>query len=405
MHRMGRRALGLLAVVLASCGASERAPNDVRVALYRVELANGFDDADARSPAIAEAIEKSGADVVCIQRAWLGQKSKLIERLRAKYPYAIVLPTNADTQPTDARDQNGNVPPRPTAPPCADPKSKAALDPAIKCLADNCARTPGDINSPVKDEKCPVSFCTAELLQLSNSARTCFGCGRIGLEERSIEGARKWCTTEVNAGFAHAGEHGGALISRLPFVDSELHVLPSTWNKSVVLRGSLRLSNGATVDAYCAQLDDAREGGLTDPYAGAYGKGQTDVDGWRNEQMLQAERTVAFVASKNRPAIVVGDFGTSPALPPLSANRAPATYGYLAAQWTQTDSAPSCTWCNDHGGWWTDTEPQTRTLWIFARGADIKSGGVAFTERTFTMKGVPVTPTWQYGVASTISVR
>jgi endonuclease/exonuclease/phosphatase family metal-dependent hydrolase len=406
MHRMGGRTLWLLAIAALSCDGEARATADVRFGVYKVELYENFDGAEDRATPIAEAINRSDVDVLCVQRAWLGHKSKLIERLRARFPYAIVSPTTATTPPTDPRDQNGNIPPAPTAPPCADPKATAALEPAIKCLVDNCARTPGDANSPVKDAQCPQSFCTAELLQLSNSARTCFLCGRIGLEERTIASTRDWCMTDVNAGWGRGGDHGAALFSRLPFSESELHVLPSTWLKSVVLRGAIRLSNGATVDTYCTQLGTAREGGLTDPYAGHYGKGESDIDGWRNEQMLQAERLVTFVRSRNRPAVVLGDFQTSPELPPVTQNRYQATYTFLAQNLTQLDPAPKCTWCPEHGGWWTNDDPPTRTLWIFGSGtAGVKNAGVVFTERTFDFMGMKVAPHWQYGVAATVAVR
>lgn len=348
--------------VLARCGLA--APVDLTIATHNAYQWGVFAPMAAqRKPAELDAIAALDADVVCMSEVWSdADKRALIEKVKSKLPYSLMYVDTLATKPSDPTDQNGAVPPPPSSPACSG--SEAKLNAALDCVAKSCATKPGDDSSAVSGDDpvgCITSNCLTEgqaLFAGNAQERACWSCAYTSINDGSpIKAARTACTTDPAARYSFRGANSVVVLSRYPIdtTKSEEWVLPSTEWRATFVRAAIEASagtSGATVDVYCGELTSPQDP-VFHPYTGQYGGGATGAGAWRAEQLLQAKKLAAFVASRSigQSAIVTGELYAGPSIAGVvSAVNAPA-YAALARAFgiaEAPDFPGACTFCNDN---------------------------------------------------------
>jgi hypothetical protein len=369
---------------------SNEVPDDVIVDVYNTQLQGRFTPTEAdRRTAVQNAVAALDADFACITEVWdPNDKQAIINAAKQHFPYVAQFTTDLNTVPNDPRDQQGNVPPAYTTPPC-DATSGTWLQAFNTCLSNNCTNgTAGDMNGQVPENatQCIVSNCLTEGIQLIGDP-ACYSCGITQLESGSTFSAtQNACTTDPLARYAFNGDTGILLFSTHPFMggtppgdagagdggatdggtdaglpadDSPaLYVFPSTEYRAAVIRAPVDLSGGSglstKVDIYCAILTTPATGAER-PYTGNYGGTATaDPDKWLNENILQAQQLTTYVkavsGARKRRAIIAGDYYTGPAIGNLQALNQ-ASYDTLSPVLplaTAPDYTPLCTFCGDN---------------------------------------------------------
>jgi endonuclease/exonuclease/phosphatase family metal-dependent hydrolase len=410
------RILAVLVALVGACGDDDTPqPVDLAIETFNVGLAGSFVNFEAqRRPAVISALASDMSDVVCVNEAWRQSDKDMIKAgVAARFPHVVSTLTDLDT-PVDPVTSDCEVVPVPTAPPCSGTEVLARLDAALTCLKNNCSTVPGSADGFTTSTDCAQAKCTTEAAALlfgGPASLQCFGCLAPQLPIESFASMRNLCTTEVNAGLAFRGENGLMILSRFPLSNTKMTVLPGTWNRRIILQSTATLDNGAQVDVYCNHTS-AIFTGLTFPYTGRYGCGETDADGWAHEQKLQSQKLIEVVAagSASRPAVVLGDFNTSRAAPDVDAE-APENIELLSGAFTLAAPAsytPVCTYCPDNvvageesGAVWIDL--------IFVENIpldSVKSLERTYTERTVTVPGQPgpVNLSDHYGIKAVITI-
>lgn len=352
--------LALVLALLAACDSTPPPPPppvDLTVETFNVALAGAFlpwED-DRRQP-IADALAADDADVICLQEVWRQSDKDLILAATADaFPHAVWFQHDLETPIDDATDQNGMVPPPPSTAPCSDPMVAQALDNAIDCLAQNCSTVPGSDQGQTTSTDCAAAQCTpaaAALLTSGPEYLRCYGCLAPSLPTEKLADIRTSCKSDPKAGLAFGGQNGVMILSRVPLSNAEVRVLPGTWNRRVILHATADVPDASPVDVYCNHLTPIF-GGLTYPYTGQYGDGQTDDGGWAAEQLLQTEKLAAMVADAPGPVVVLGDFNAGPQItsPNFIVGEGPQTMNLLASTWSEalaSDYVPACTYCGDN---------------------------------------------------------
>jgi endonuclease/exonuclease/phosphatase family metal-dependent hydrolase len=278
-------------------------------------------DERARRPVVADAVKNSTADFLCLlEVARDADKEEIAAAGRAgELKFSVVPKTDLDTKPTDARDRNGQVPPASTTPACGGSVKPADVQAFFKCVVDNCSTVPGDSKGILQGTpQCIPNSCTVPAIPLYSGnleEQRCFSCALTQiLSLATFDQARELCTTDPRDMFAFGGQAPSMFLSRLPIVNSEVYVLPSTNFRRVAIRSEVELERGKLIDVYCvhpsALLDDKQI-----PYAGNYANlaERERVDPYWQESNLQAQRLVDWVKQKSgdRPVIFTGDFSAS----------------------------------------------------------------------------------------------
>jgi endonuclease/exonuclease/phosphatase family metal-dependent hydrolase len=398
---------------------------DLNIDTFNTALAGAFVlyEKERRQP-LSEAIAASAADVLCLQEVWeQSDKDLIINNAKANFPYAVSFKHNLDTPVDDPTDADGVIPTPLDTPPCGTDALKTKLEKGIDCLKANCSTENSDQGHTTSAE-CAQNKCSgpaAGLLFGGAEGTRCYGCFAPLLPASSFADMRDQCTTNKNAGLAFGGQSGVVLLSRYPLTNAEAHVVPGTWNRRVILRATVTLPNGASVDTYCNHATPVFTG-MFYPYTGLYGAGPSS-NKWANEQILQAGKLAAYVASKTGPgrALILGDFNASREVKDGSGNviiKADATQSLdiLDQNFTPAVAAgytPACTYCPDNG----NVEPGDPGApeWIdhiYLKGVD--AGAVKQTLRVFTDASVAATDSMgkavkvplsdHYGLRSVITV-
>jgi len=393
-------------ILVAGCGESSGGGGtgggeppesmDVTVDTFNVALAGAFIPFEAeRRPYIGEAIAASNADILCLQEVW-DQTDKVAIRDVAvdTFPHSAFFDDNLDTPVDDATNQEGDVPPLPTNPPCAEEPLTSQMNVFVDCLRDNCSTIPDSEDGQTKSEACAVANCPAQaspLLFGDAEAKRCYACVTTQLPTETFADMRSRCPTVVNQDLAFQGQNGVMILSRHPLKDAEELVIPGTWNRRTILSATAELANGAELDVYCNHLTPIFTGPFF-PYTGQY-------VGWQEEQELQAEKLINYVndTSGSRPAVILGDLNTGRAYPTqeivaegaetlelLEAAFTPAyTADYLAA--------PLCTFCSTNPVNNPDSDPEETSVWIdHILLGNLSSDSVRSTERVYDENVVPV---------------
>jgi len=389
-------------LVLGACSSSDREAEDVTIDTFNVALAGAFIpyEAERRQP-LAEAIAGMDSDVVCLQEVWTQADKELIRDMAVgNFPYSALFEDDLDTPVDDPTDQMGEIPQAPTTVPCPDIEVSDGvtivdqMNEAVDCVAENCSTIPGSEDGRTTSASCASTNCVgavAALLFGDAQQQRCYSCVVPQLPTSTFAEIRSSCPTVVNQDLAFDGQNGVMILSRYPLSDQENWVMPGTWNRRTILRATVTLPNGASLDAYCNHLTPIFDD-FTFPYTGQYGEGNTDAAGWEAEQYLQAQKLIAFVQDRSgdSPAVILGDLNAGRAYPAQGISEEGAdTLSLLEATFPAalaTDYEPLCTFCEDNPV--TDT---TSSVWIdhiLLNG--LASDAVQSTVRTFDEAVVPV---------------
>ena len=398
-----------------ACGGGGSDATEIRVDTFNVGLAGAFvpNEAARRDPVI-DAVATMDSDIVCLQEVWeQSDKDRVRTAAMARFPHVAVFTTDYDTEITDATDQMGMIPPDPTPPPCAGLEDE--LEAALECIDANCSTMPGSDDGRTTSASCAEASCVAAvgaLLVGDAAAQRCYSCLTTSLPTETLGDMRELCTTEVHADIAFRGQSSTMILSRHPLSNVENFVLPGTWNRRQITIATATLPNGSEVDVYCNHLTPVFEG-LAFPYTGPYGDGETGPAGWAAEQLLQTEKLIARVSARSgtRPAVILGDFNTSPSLPDNDiVGEAQATYTRLTGVYTAAsapDFTPACTFCPETNANFVEASASVWLDHIFLAnfGADATvSTEVTFTENVVDAGGTQVPLSDHYGLAARIVV-
>ena len=430
---------------------SNQIPYDVIVTDYDVQLQGRFTPTEAdRRTAVANAIAGLDSDFACITEVWDPKdKDAIIQAAKAHFPYVARFTTDWTTTPNDPRDQNGNVPPAYTKPPC-DSTSAPWSQAFLSCLAQNCTTgTPGDMNGQLVENatQCVVSNCINEGVQLIADPG-CYSCN-ITQPESGVTFADSYnsCTTNPLARFAYNGDTGILLLSTHPFLGGGsgdagapdgglppddapgIWVFPATEYRAAVIRAPVDLSAGTTlstkVDVYCAILTTPATGAER-PYTGNYGgNGTSSAEQWLNENILQANQLVGFVTStsgaRRRRAIVAGDYYTGGALgslQPLNQQSFDTLTKSLPLAMAP-GYTPACTLCGDNplvnaAGSGNESIWSSYALLNGLAVPEVQSNSVILKELTATTNlsefggdagTLQIPPSFYYGMRTVVRVR
>lgn len=422
------RWVGAVAVgLVVGCGsdnddsnpAANAAPvvTELSFEMYRPSLWWRVDDPELvrRRGEIGKALATSGADVVCLGEVWRkAAQDDIVAAASARYPHVAQFTMDINTNVDDPTDADGSTPPAPTAPPCG-PDLSAKVDATYACLMANCSTKPGSMDGMLSDNACVQSKCLSEMLDIVTSAPACGSCGAAYLPDLTFAEAKKLCTENPRAGLQFRADGGVLLLSKYPIKAKENWVLPSTRFRRNVLRAEVDVGGGKTVDVYCATLQ-APFDALPLPYVGAYGKGKVDVEGWANENRLQAEKLVAYVERKSPGRAVVlvdtqssAEVKSGDAVVITGSPKNPGTIEFLLAKWSAATPAgytPACVYCPDHP--WHTSAPPYWSDYVFMKGFDraaALSATITRREAVFKDGGgvmVPLSP--MYGFQATLKL-
>lgn len=368
---------------------------------------------DVRRPMIFDAISKMPSDIVCIQEAWRdSDKKQLIETVKATFPYAVSFATDVSTAIDDATLADGGTPEVPTEAPCAGPSSvdggptlKEMLQSTMDCVKANCSTIPGSDQGKTTSTACAATQCMSQAAGLvlgGTAEKKCYGCAASMMPDAKLADIFEQCTTNPKGGLAFNGQNSLVLLSKHPLQNTELRVIPGTWNRRVFVYAQAQLPEGKKLNVFCNHLS-AVFYDVTFPYTGEYGNGASDYKGWENEQLLQIQKLSKYVTEKSgtSPAVVLGDFNAGPNYKPNQVEAdGEAAYNALVALWPEALPAsfePVCTFCTKGGNTLASGSPNSFVDHIFLSGID--KSAVLSARRTFDQPVVPVPSDYDGGVS------
>lgn len=413
---MGSWRLPLTIVILVAVGCSDEkeppVPIDVKITTFNIGLAGSFvPNEAARRPKVIEALANSTDDIICVQEAWFAADKAAIKAAVAnKYPHTLSFETNLDTPIDDPKGADGTVPPAPPDAPCA--KQLMGLNAAVDCLKNNCSDSSGaGEDARVSSASCVSTNCTGPVASLLGGAdKRCYGCVLANTPAATFAAMRSECGTNPKGGLAFGGQSSVMILSRFPISEPAQHVLPGTWNRRTIARGTVALPNGASVDVYCNHLTPV----FLDPllfYTGQYGGGKDDKAGWEAENLLQVNKLIAWQKTRaDKRAVILGDMNVTRKEGAVTGEYALASLQLFEATYTPGNAAgytPICTYCGGENPNIPATD--TEKSWldrIFL--ANIPASAVKTTERIYTESTVDgasgkVPLSDHYGLRSTIT--
>lgn len=337
-----------------------------------------------RRDAVPGAIHARDSDVICVvevdedtdKNAILKQATTTVPGGAGPYGYVYSPTTDLSTPFTNPKDQNGNVPPTPTEPPCAN-VPLADVTAAVQCGQTKCSNAgPNDpTGALLGSTSCLEDDCALPLITVQSDAQgqkpsgvDCFNCLIAYMAADTSWGdTQNNCTNDTRPPMAFSGAMNSMILSRYPLANTDVLVLPSTLYRRSVLYAQVQLED-QTVDVYCGFLMTTLNYNILQ-YDGNYG-GDADASatGWENEQLYEAQQMIQWVGQKSgdagsgNPAIIVGDWRSSLAAPSgavapagtflptgLSENTMNALNGAGWTQATPPQGSTSSTWatqCN-----------------------------------------------------------
>lgn len=404
-----------VAIGVAGCGDDAPDPVDIRVDTLNVALAGAFiPEEAARRPAVIEALRASESDIVCLQEVWQQSDKDMIAAAVAEtFPHSVSFETDFDTPVDDPTDQNGMIPPTFSEGPCVGFETE--LEAAVQCIQDNCNTGSGSdgrtTSTQCAEENCVESVAT--ILLGGDAALRCYACMSTSLPTETFDDIRNLCQTEPNAVVSYRGQSGVMILSRHPLRDPEAFIMPGTWLKRPVATATAELPGGHEVDVYCNHLTPIFDG-LAFPYTGQYGDDRVGREGWAAEQLLQAEKLLAFVNRRSgteRPGIILGDLNAGRAFPEqgIFAEGA-ATLDLLETQLVQAVApglVPRCTHCPDNAVAGEDTPPVwIDHIYLHNLGAEaVVSSEFTYTEATVSTPSGMIPISDHYGFRSVITIQ
>ena len=361
---------------------------------------------EERRPYMKTAMAQLTSDVVCLGEVGSQKDKDEIVAAATQFPHSLSFKHDESTPPTDPEDQNGVVPPPPSAPACAAPAQVAQVDALKACAASHCSSIPGSTKGYVTDVDCVTKFCSGEYASLfaTKESQNCLLCMQAGVDSYApIEQFEKRCETVSSRAYSFEGGGSVMLLSKLPFVDGSTasYVLPSTLVRREVVKATVQSSSGP-VDVYCGILGEVYT--VLVPYSGPYSAGASGPQGWANEQMLQAKKWIAWVekTSTSERKIIAGQmYGSSEhknaegALV-VSGTLGAATLALFKQAYDEAltpDYVPACTRCTINPlvnqSVLGESPPGPWLTHIFAKGPAAMR--VTSSERIFLENVVPIT--------------
>lgn len=407
--------------VLAGCGGDDppaSTAGTITVDSLNVALAGAFIPYESeRRAAVLSAVANNPADIVCLQEVWREEDKRMIRTAaQARFPHAVSAQHNQDTMVNLDLDPMCTVPPEPTTAPCAGAAVRMTFESGLRCLAQNCSTMPGNEMGQTTSTACARMRCFGDVSALlfgDAEGKRCYGCVAPNLPTETFASIRSLCTTNPRGDLAYGGQSGVMILSRHPLTNTEVKVIPGTWNRRAILRATATIPGRGAVQVYCNHLTPVFDD-VAFPYTGRHGCGMTDRAGWATEQAAQARALVSYVTQSagNGRAIILGDFNTGPDVAgaqPIT-GEAPDTYVYLRSQLTPALPANHqafCTYCREN-----PITGATDSVWIdhiFLRG--FPAGATRSFARTYADTPVTVTGTPNrvpisdhYGVRAVVSL-
>jgi hypothetical protein len=296
-----------------------------------------------RKPLVYQTLQQEDADFVCVPEVSEPDVDvSVASALQAAGLKYILNPTaQASTPPTDPTDWSGHTPPATlTNPPCAGSVPSTDFSAAYQCAVNNCNSSPGSeagelpstLQCPSTTVCTPLSCiaagCTGPFTPLFVNYPACFDCMVYEFASyQSYSALKASCTQSTLYPLAFQGDNPVLLASRFPFAKNadgsdatDVLFLPSTGYRRAVLHAKVLpdpMDATKTVDFFCGYYTSPLLGASL-PYVGNYSNNTmyadepTGTNGWRDEQNLQAIRTVAWVRKLSTgPTIIAGDWHSS----------------------------------------------------------------------------------------------
>jgi hypothetical protein len=338
-------------------------------------------DLERRQP-IFDALSTHQSDVLCIGDMNFDSDKQAMVAAAVKtgnYPYAYWVHTDITTPPTNSSDWYGNTPAKVTTAACASEYANGKLADSAKCASQCSSSTADPIDGGVSSIVCLEGACTNTIVGDLAQDMVCMDCFLLYLQSFfDIDFSMQECGTDTNDPYGQynwGGNNGELLLSAHPFAtkpdgtpDVEAYIFPGTIFRRALLRAKVQINSDAKLDVYCGQFVYADKGlqvmsydGLyATPDAGLYPTESTVDNGWRDEQSLQARDAIQWVAAQSgsNPAIIAGEWHTSPGYPPVLEAYEPEVFNQLVTA-SATNTSPwvpahptnyqqTCTYCNDN---------------------------------------------------------
>lgn len=318
--------MSLLWTVLALAAPASAEKPTLRVETWNVGLAHGFvDNAADRLPHIAEALESSTADVICLQEAWETDDRRTIRAgLEAAYPYK---------HSTRVRQHKAS-----TAPVCkkSDLFGEGRF---VSCLTGECGNTSGDDKTD-----CIIDQCGPALEALKSSKPECANALMAQVGKSSVSALWNVVRPLRKTGlFAYGGSDGLMILSRRPLENTRTVDFTdiSTLNRRRALVAEVPVGDTVATVA-CTHL--TADLSMLAPYPGPF-------ESWGTENRAQIDRLLEALPT-GRPTVVLGDFNCGIADDALHlAAELPSSCEAIEAGGFSDPARelwPACTWCTDN---------------------------------------------------------
>lgn len=307
----------------AEVSPEKPAKREIRVATYNAGLAVGvLKYADERAEVVAQSLAQEDIDLLCVQEFWLDEHwGKLVRATAEKLPNTHRLPVEA---------KGGTC-------------GESEVSPLASCAAASCKRALAH-----ELAACLLGSCGKELSKISAECFQCLAATPRGNPEEIARG----CVAPARNGVSgrggpeafrvYSGSTGTGLLTNAEILERDALTLPSVLDRRAVLYARLNTPIGE-LHAFCTHLT-ANLSGVPHP-----GKAS-----WRCDQSAQIDALLAFVEKKaaGRPALILGDLNTGPAIAPAISASLPDHYarlvrsGFLNPYAAQEDV--QCTYCFDN---------------------------------------------------------
>lgn len=356
------RRLAFLGAVVASLfvapSSVQSSETVLRVETWNVGLAHGFvDHAEARAPAIWEAVAGSDADVVCLQEVWTDEdREAALETLADSHPYSWL---------TDTSQKKASK-----APVCRR-KDLFGEGKFVSCLTGSCGGLEGDALT-----NCVIEQCEPIMNQLKTDKPECAN----ALMAQVGKSAPKALWTVVRpirkAGvFAYEGSDGLVMVSKLPLENQGMvdFTDKSTLNRRRALFADVKTGD-TTTRVYCTHLTADLDG--IAPYPGPFSS-------WNEENLTQVNELIEHANAFDGPAVLMGDFNCS--LPDAESGVAGESDASCQAFLDAGYSDPimdlhQCTYCETNSLVGEDSGGDKLLDHAFIKGWEGKSGARAYDQ-------------------------
>lgn len=247
---------------------------------FNVGLAKGFVDlSEEREPEVIKAIEKSNADIICIQEAWdITLRDKITNAL--KTTYTDIYKTNVYQTTTSSR-------------PSCKINQLFGKGKFVTCMQKQCGDYEGDDFTD-----CILTKCQGALDTLKNENRECGSALMAKVGKNQILAILYLINPFYRAGlYAYRGSNGLMLLSKLPLKNKEVIDFSdiSTLNRRQALVADIEYQ-GKEIQVACTHL----AADLNVPYTGV-------SKNWADENYNQVQRLLDHTVIREH-SIVLGDF-------------------------------------------------------------------------------------------------